>query len=655
MATRSRLRRRVFIPNISTQKSQTKDYEFKKGYNSNLSNDEVDIDQLRYVTDAREIEIGKWETRKGADFFSVPIGEAVNVEQTSTTGASSFDFATTAWFAKKIVATGDGRLTSIEARLKTTDGTGTVVLALFTDDAGAPGDELMRTTIAASSVAGSYAYLKGRSITCPDITNATTYWVVGFVQQGGTGGYQISTTTNASTGLSSTNSGQTWEAANLDFNVKLSTATAGGVKGHIDVRKSDGTIFTFFAHGTILYKIDQVTGATTSVDSGISGSSTSVRFAFVNDVLYYATSYQKPRKYDFSAAAEVTGAPEFASDVIEYKGLVFYSSAVDPTKVFWSNFGAYETFTSTDFLNVPAPKTSDPITGFAKLNGVLYVTTYSNKYVLYGAQSATFRLEEAVGQQGAFPGSIVYDHNYIFVANKDGIWQFNGAEEKNIAEDILAEWSDLLDKDNTVLHLFDNRLYAFTTSNGSARNNQCFVRNLLYGIWESLDLNMYVAGAFSRSAGDRFLLASNLVGMVMLSEQSTNDYNNMGEPLTLELRTNYHHYDSPAQHKRAPVYRPHFDTVPGRYSVQVGYATDYSDAPTFADIPLAGTGPRFDEGYLFDDGNVFGGSAQVNPMDDSVQIPGEWRRLQLRYMHYAAREPVSFDGHVLAIETQRLI
>jgi hypothetical protein len=241
------------------------------------------------------------------------------------------------------------------------------------------------------------------------------------------------------------------------------------------------------------------------------------------------------------------------------------------------------------------------------------------------------------------------------VANKDGIWKFNGAEERNIAEDILASWSALLDKDNTVLHLFGNRLYAFTTGNGSARNNQCFVYNLLYGIWESLDLGQYVGSAFSRSADGRLLLGSNVVGMVMLSEEATNDYNNMGEPLTWELRTNYAHYDTPAQYKTAPMYRPHFDTVTGRYSVQVGYATDYSDSPTYTNVNIYGNGPRFDEGYLFDDGNYFGTSAQANPMDDSIQIPGEWRRLQLRYKHYAAREPVTFDGHVISLQVQRLI
>jgi hypothetical protein len=143
--------------------------------------------------------------------------------------------------------------------------------------------------------------------------------------------------------------------------------------------------------------------------------------------------------------------------------------------------------------------------------------------------------------------------------------------------------------------------------------------------------------------------------MLMLGEQSTNDYTTMGEPLSYELRTKYDHYGSPAQLKRAPDYRPHFDSVSGTYSITVGYATDYSDSPTETDISLGGSGPRFNSGYTFDSGVTFGGSAQINPLSDAPQIPGEWRRLQIRYSHTAAREPVSLDGHVISIETQRLI
>lgn len=659
---RSRVRRPVYIPSVTTNKVQTKDYEFVRGLDTNSSNDDMSQDQLRYITDAREIEIGKWKTRQGNDFFSVPIGEAVNDQETSTTGAANFEFSTTTRFAAKIVSTAAGRLTSLEARIRNTTGaTGTVVLTLYSDDSG-PDAELTRTTIAASSITSSYAYLKGRSISCPDIEDATTYWLVGFVQDGGTGSYEISTTTNTDTGETSANSGQSWTEQAYEFNVKMSTATSGGVKGHIRVKRSNGTTYTFFAHGTNLYSVNETTGVTTSVDSGLHTDATYCRFAFVNDVLYYVTGLQKPRKYDFSSASEVSAAPENASLIIEHVGIVFYGSAADRSKQFYTNFAAYETFTSTDFGYIPAPKTSDPLAAYAKLNGNLFPITRNNKFVLYGARTETFRLDEAPGQKGTFSQeSVAYDQNYIYLASDDGIYRYNGAEERNIAvndkgQGIVNEWMELLNKTNTVLELHDNRLYVWYTPNGQSVNTECFVYNTLYGHWESKDTGTYVGRATARfDVDDKFIQASNRVGMLMYAGESTNDYNNMGEPLTWELRTHYNHYGTPAEYKRAPMFRPHFDSQSGAYSVQVGYAKDYNDSATYTNVALQGSGVTFDSGATFDSGEVFGGSQQINPMDSGPEIPGEWRRLQVRYKHYAAREPVTFDGQILSIEVQRLI
>jgi hypothetical protein len=657
---RSVVRRRVPIPRTTTSKSQTKDYQYTRGLNSNSSNDDVSPDQLIYATDTRQNRVGKWDTRQGNDLLSIPIGEAVNVQQTSVTGASTFNFSTTTWFAKKITAGSTGRLTALEANIKNANaGTGTVVLALYSDSSGSPGTELVQTTVASNQLTGAFQYLKARSITCPDITSAGVYWVVGYIQDGGTVNYQISTTTNATTGKMSTDGGITWNAANVDFNVKVSTATNTPAKGCYRLRRPNGTSYTFIAHGTTLYQVNETTGVTTAVDTGLDSSSTLVRFDYVADVLRYTQAgvSVKPRKYDFTTAASVTAATENANCIINHAGLEFFISADDPSKVFYTNFGIYDTFTSTDFFYSPAPKTGDPLTGLSKLNGALYVHSRNNKYILSGKENATFQLDNAIGQKGTFSQeSLVYDEDYIYLASDDGIYKFNGAEEANIATDVLDWWTGLLNKRNTVLELHNNRLYVFYTPNGESSNSRCKVYHILYGIWESDDTRTYVGMTYaSADQTGYFIQASNRVGMLMLGEQSTNDYTTMGEPLSYELRTKYDHYGSPAQLKRAPDYRPHFDSVSGTYSITVGYATDYSDSPTETDIPLGGSGPRFDSGYTFDSGVTFGGSAQINPLSDAPQIPGEWRRLQIRYSHTAAREPVSFDGHVLSTETQRLI
>lgn len=661
---RSRLRRRVPVPTVTSGKSPAKEYTYVKGFNSNLANDEVPEDQWRYVTDAREVQIGKWQTRQGANFFSLAIGETVNAQQISSTGQSSFNFSTTTWWAKKLTATATGRLTSINGFISNaSNATGTIVYALYSDNSGVPGAELWRSTVSNSAPQTVISQCLARSITCPDIVSGTNYWVVGFVQAGGSGSYQVSTTTTAGTSLTSTNSGTTWNTAAFDFNVQLNTAPATPVKGHIRVKRPSGATYTFVAVGTTLYTVNEANGVTTSIDTNLGVNSTFVRFAFVNDTLYYVDGTQKPRKYDFTTASSVTNAPGNASNLIVHKGLVFYQDADDVNKSWYTNFGQYDTFTSTDFFYVDSPKTADPQKAYVRLNGNLYIITRQNKFILYGAENATFRLDNAIGQKGTFSqSSVTSDETKVYLASDDGIYEFNGAEEVNIAADVLDWWTSLTNKANTVLELYNHRLYVYYTPPGQAQNSACMVFNTLYKVWESQDTNTYVATTYSRFDNDNYMLiGSNRVGMLMFNERNVNDYNNMGEPLTFELRTNYnptigsyyHHPINGANMKRVGLYRPHFDTITGNYSIQCGYALDYSDLPQYSDVAITSNGPRFNTTATFDSGLRFGGYNQVNPLDNAPSINGEFRRLQLRYKHYGAREPVTFDGHVISVDSQR--
>lgn len=665
---RSHKRRRVIVPTVTTGKSPAKEYTYALGFNTNQSNDEIPEGQWRYVTDARMIQVGKWSTRQGTNFYSFAVGEAVNDQQLSSVGAGTYNFDTQNWFAKKIVATATGRLTAIECNLANpSNATGTVVYALYTDNAGTVGTEIFRTTVANSGVNPTPALSRARSITCPDIISGTTYWVVGFVQTGGTGSYQITTTTTATTALISTNAGTTWNTTVYDFNVRLYTAPATPVKGHIRVRRPSGVSYTFVAVGTNLYTVNETTGIATSVDSGIGAASTYVRFAFVADKLYYVDGTQKPRKLDMDSltASSVTNAPESASNLIVHKGLIFYQSADDPNKTFYTNFGIYDTFASTDFFYVDSPKTADPQKAYARLNGNLYIVTRNSKFILYGSENATFRLDNAIGQKGTYSqASVAYNEDRIYLAADDGIYEFNGAEEKNIAEPVLDWWLSLTNKANTVLELYNNRLYIYYTPVGQSQNSACRVYNILYGVWESDDSNAYIATTYTRYDQDNYMLVgSNRVGMLMFNERSVNDYNNMGEPFTYELRTHYdptigsyyHHPINGANFKRVSLYRPHFDTITGNYTIQIGYAFDYSEQPQYSNVALSGGGVRFNTGVTFNSGAVYGGLNQVNPLDTAPQISGKFRRLQIRYKHYAAREPCSFDGHVIAVESQRAI
>lgn len=647
--------RRAPVPSISTAKAQTNPIDYKKGWYSGVPNDLQPDNTLRYVTDMRFDGIGKYKTRKGNDEYSVPIGEAVNVQVTSTTGASDAGFSTSTWIAEKLTATATGPLTKVDVNIKNSaSATGTPIIAVYDDDSGSPGTLLATSSIVLSDITNSYAYLSARFIEGPTITNTEDYWVVTYLQTSGTGTMYVSSTTNSTNAKTSSDMGQSWSAAAYSLNIKLYTATAGGVKGLRRIYRPSGQGTTFFAHGTTLYSVNDSTGATTSVDTSLSSGVVEVRFEYVNDVLYYTDGIGKPRKWDFSSAASVTTAPGNASNVMEHVGLLFYFDADDPTKVFFTNFADYETFTSTDFIYVPAPKKSDHLKAMAKLNGVLYFFTRRNKHMLLGQDNATFRLDEAYAQKGTFSQeSVVFDENYIYFASDDGIYRFNGTSEKNIAEGIIDDYTAILTKDDIHLQLFNNRLYIWYRPNGQADVTECFVYNTLYDVWEGRDLNTHISKSHARhDTTGLFLQASNKYGAVFYGELPTNDYNNLGKKIEAEVRTTYDHFGTPQQVKRITYWRPIIESVSGSYSMQAGFAANQSEDVNYVDVAIQSTGYTYDDASSLYDSATYASSSFGTDM--TLNIYGSAYRWQRRYKHHAVSEPFIFAGEVLTVETQRL-
>lgn len=647
--------RRALVPNVTTNKAQPQPFDYTKGLFSSKSNDLQPEKTLQYITDMRFRALGKYITRKGCDFYSVPIGETVNVSVTSTTGATDVPFSYTSWVAQKLTATASNVATKIEVNIKNPNGSGnTVVVALYSDNAGSPGTELASSTIAASDVGTSYAYESVRLMAAPAITNATAYWVVVYLQSNNNDEMYISSTTTSTNAKTSASMGNSWTTQTYSLNAKLSTATAGGVKGLTRIYRPSGQAITYFAHGSNVYSVNDNDGVTTSIDSSLNSSATHVRFEYVNDVLYYTDGLSKPHKYDFSTASVVTAAPYNASNILEHVGLLFYVDPDDPTRMFYTNFAEYETFTSTDFIYVPAPKKSDHIKALQKLNGVLYPITRRNKYMLLGQDNATFRLDEALAQKGTFSQeSTIADENYIYFASEDGVYKFNGTSEKNILEPIIDEYTDLLYKEDIHLQLYNNRLYIWYRPNGDSQVNKCFVYNTLYDVVESADENTYVGRSFARhDSGDNFLQASNRTGAVYYGEKSTNDYCNLGSKLVAETRTAFDHFGSPQQLKRITYWRPIIETAQGAYSMQAGFAANETDDVNYFDVSLQGTGFTYDSPDALYDSATY--SSPASSTDTTLNIYGSAYRWQRRYKHHAAREPFIFAGEVLKVEVQRL-
>jgi hypothetical protein len=651
------------IPSISSPQQTLEINDYSLGMNSFLSNDKFPVKSggsnlWRLAKNARIVTLGEYSTRKGVDFHSAAAGETQDDEQESTTGGADQDFNQTDRLAQVFTTASAGMLSRIDVRIKNPNGTsGVPIVEIWTDSSGEPGTFLARSSVKPSLITDTYQYLPVRFPVAPTLTTATDYWIVVYVQATGLGSYNWSSTTSGTSALSSSDGGSTWSATAFDLNFKQFYATTGGVKGLHRAYKSDGTAVTLFAHGTSLYSVNESTGALTAIKTGLSASATHYRFVTVNDTVYYVNGYDGLRKWDFTTESQVNSTNY--SLIEEHKGLLFVRRTDDPNRVDYSNFADYETFTSTDFIYVPSPKTGDPTTALKSLNGYLLLFTRNNKFILSGDDNATFNLDEAPDQKGTYTQETVsHDKNFVYYLSDDGVYRSNGSEAQLLSESIYQDVLTMQNKEQTCLIANRGRLHLYFQDAATGYNNRSWVWNLNYGSGgqdcvESLDTDTCIQRAFNAyNDDDQLLVGCSIIGRTYWQENDSNDYTNNGGDIDFELDTHYMVGASPAVLKEYRYWQPRFGAQSGNYSIDAEYATDLrSNWQTYQSVQVQGAGATYGSGVEYGDGTVYGTTAEVQAQ---LYVPGEYRRTAIRYKHYATRQPQSFLGHTLITQTRRI-
>lgn len=653
------------IPSMGSRSTTWELNDYSKGFNSFLSNDKMPVKNggsnlWRLAQDARIDTLGEYDTRKGTDYHSDAAGETEDDTETSTTGADDADFSQTVRLAMPFTAGATQRLSKVRINLKNDQSaTGTVMVEIWSDDDGEPGVRMARSSIKASDITSSYQYLTARFISAPEITSSETYWIVAYVQATGENSYSWSSTTNDTNALVSTDSGVTWSSTSYSLNFYQYYATSGETKGIFRAYKSDGTSVTLFVQGTILYSVNNSTGALTSVKTGLSASATDYRFVVVNDICYYVNGFDGLRKLtgsSFETDAQVNSTNY--THVTEHKGLLVLVEKNDPNKLVYSNFAEYETFTSTDFIYVPSPKTGDPITAIKSLNGFLFIKTRNNSFILSGDDNATFALDQSPDIKGTFrQESLTADLNYVYFLSDDGVYRSNGTEPQILSADIYEDIKNLPNKDTAVLVKNAGRLYLWYTPNGEATNSRCYVFSLSFGddggTTESHDTGAYVSRAMSAFRDSDVLLVGNSrIGQVYWQELESNDHTNLGDDINYLLEGHYFVGSSPAVLKGFRYWNPRFRAQSSNYVISAEYAYDLRDNwQTVMNTNVQGSGVTFGGGAEYGDGSTYGSSAELQAQ---LTIPGEYRRVAVRYKHFATRQPNTFLGHTFVFETRRL-
>jgi hypothetical protein len=318
---------------------------------------------------------------------------------------------------------------------------------------------------------------------------------------------------------------------------------------------------------------------------------------------------------------------------------------------------SYDKFDRDFRQNFPAIKTGDPLTAMFNLGGVVYFLTRRNKYYMYSQTADVWTQQASSAQHGTYSQeSCVCDLNYAYYATDDGIYIFDGSSEASITQNTIQKTYDAINgKDSIRLELYNNRLYVFYSSLGNGTNDSCLVYNINLRLWESFDTGLPICATIGRqTASNRFICGSSMFGQLFTYENNTNDFSDLGAPIDFDLETAYLHFGAPSQKKRVTKWRPEFATVAGNYTIKCGYALDFTDNVKYAySINLLNQN-IVQESYVWDNPPAYGNTVTPTKLTHIPQVNGQFYRLQIRYQHHAAFEPVLFKSHTLACEIQRL-
>lgn len=596
----------------------------------------------------RRVAVG---TRKGPGFYTVPLGETVDQQQTSTTGAADQTLTDTTWKADKFVAGSNGRLSKVDIRLKNgTTPTQHSIVALYSDSGGSPGALLGTSSILSNSITGSYTYITARFVEAPQVVSGTTYWVVSYMQMGGSGNYLWSSTTTATTAKTSADSGGIWSTTTYAFNLKTYISTNSKLLGDTRYTPSNAAAKTLIAHGTNVYTINDGTGATTSIKSGLSVLATDYYFDQSNDQLFWTNGVDVPYFYDGTTVAIVAGSPPVSKFCVFHKNRLWLVDANNPTKLVFSELGDYQQYLSTSFIFAPSPKSGDPITGVKVFQDNLVVFTRKTKYILFGDDPGNFVLRQSSGKKGAVNQDVIQaDPNYIYYLSDDGVYRYNGSADELISDAIQTEVDTIADKTKAAAAIQNNYYRLYYSGAGSSVNNSTILWDSLNNFWLR-DSGTYVDKPFVNESNVLYE-GSSLVGALYFAEQA---YSDLGKPIAFQYWTKYFGDGLHKMLLRRLVPSIRLQTQPYRLNVYIDI-DQRNTIPLRYQIAAQASGSLWGEGGDVEWGfgvPILWGSNTVSTPTILQGTEAFWH--QIRFEQTGVDTPVEILSYILQLRVRRL-
>lgn len=706
------------IPNIGTKRSKPVTTNFAKGIYTYKPNDTMGLDELRLAQDARFDRVGEYGTRKGLKALSSNIIGLTATGTASTTPGTYADI-TSPWtytasanaricgFRYKALLVGDADKAAIltftlsinnEVVDKTAINPAELTQSLAEYDAlfnSAPdikNGDTVKITLGAQNADNATNYIEltqisgalaGQLLTCTAggvdsifEANIDGIKTVLFTQNGvlykmaangtitsirtlptGAGRVRYSQNLNQIRYVDGVESPRLLDPSNAWSDTKIDTLD---LATDTDLNITPTNIMNGTSDNLMYFASEPNTEAVWTYPYGYSYAkspaySTTERIdGEPGDTLTVDTSTITPNYPVIAVGDWITGQGRSTAEVTAISGTTVSLTIVDTTPTVISS---YDKFGVDFYQNFPAIKTGDPLTAMFNLAGVMYFQTRRNKYLMYSQSADSWSQQASNAQGGTFSQeSVVCDLNYAYYANDNGIYIFDGSSEQSLTQNTIQNAYDAIPNKETIrLDLFKNRLYVFFSDDGTELNT-CFVYNINLKVWESFDSNTYIGATSARqNASGRFLCGHSRIGLIMENEAEDGDYSSLGQPLAFNLETAYEPFGQTSCYKRITKWRPDFATTERDYTVECGYALDYTDQVKYAfSIELQRQTVTAIDGYIWDNPSDYGVPAVPTRHTTTPKVNGQFYRCQIRYQHIAAFEPVIFRSHTLTLQTQRI-
>jgi hypothetical protein len=365
---------------------------------------------------------------------------------------------------------------------------------------------------------------------------------------------------------------------------------------------------------------------------------------------------------------------EILSQIAYHKELMFGVSAANKNKFVWSEAAGnptaitnpttgvqtattassqwYNEWKSTSYWYAPRPYSGSPITSIQSFQDSLFIFTQDGKYVFSGYDTGSFTLRESTGFAGAVaPKSVCVTKNYMYFVGKDGLWQFDGTNDKKISGLVEPLFRALTNRGDVTVSEWRNQVRFYIQENGSAYNNSCLIYH--EGLEElQYDTDTWVQQSIpydDTDDDDKLIEISSVVPTMYIAEVG---YNNLGAPIDFEYRFNYTALKSPAQKKRIKKFFPLIPGVDSSFPIIVALDKDFQNSPRTKIIQLTVDGGVFGAEHELGDGMLFGG--QTSFKMHRLRFSGYGNYWQIRVSRKAVNNRVALIGAQFSYKTKRI-